>query len=565
MARARSANASLLTHIFLLLALCGVLYLPFLGNTPFFDKGEPREALAVQDIIQRGEWLFPLKRATAIPSKPPMFHWSAALSYQVTGKLNEATIRFPSAFYATVGVLLIYLFGRKIFGAQVALLGGAILASTVVYFNQALSARVDMTLCFFLTTSLLLFYALYCRWLIHPFWYFALYGLVGLATLAKGPLGILLPGLVISAFLAIKRRWDLIWKFAFHPGVLLTLFLVVGWYGLAITRGGEGFVDRQLLSENLNRFFGGSGHSHPVYYYLPYLFSLSLPWALFLPFALWDLIKKTRDNGDAQLFLKVWIVVMFLFFSVSVGKRPVYILPLYPALALLLARWCYDQATPVGVKKLLFRGVSAFAVITGAILLLTVLGDMWNHDPGWFLAPIEKLLKPKDRANLLVIKNELARFGWQFDVVSLLWAGTWFALGFLLWTCRILPAARALVLIALFMGWISRGWMEPEIGKTRSYREFIADVNRLVKPEDKLVLYGDFNSDPLVFYRGRPIELDDRPAAKLVSGNGYVITSEEIWKAAEKADPRLTPPLLHSKGKGPEADAPLVLLRAAIS
>lgn len=84
-------------HIALLVLLCAALYFPYLGNTPFFDKGEPREALAVQDIIQRGEWLFPLKRAAAIPSKPPLFHWSAALTYQVTGILNEATIRFPSA------------------------------------------------------------------------------------------------------------------------------------------------------------------------------------------------------------------------------------------------------------------------------------------------------------------------------------------------------------------------------------------------------------------------------------------------------------------------------------
>ena len=74
-------GGSLWLHITLLLALCGVLYFPYLGNTPLFDKGEPREALAVQDIVQRGEWLFPLKRATAIPSKPPLFHWSAALTY----------------------------------------------------------------------------------------------------------------------------------------------------------------------------------------------------------------------------------------------------------------------------------------------------------------------------------------------------------------------------------------------------------------------------------------------------------------------------------------------------
>ena len=121
MAPAKNNTTSLLLHVFMLTALCGLLYLPYLGNTPFFDKGEPREAVAVLDIVQRGEWLFPLKRATAIPSKPPLFHWSAALAYQFTGQLNEATIRFPSALYATLGVLLVYLLGRKIFGAQAGL------------------------------------------------------------------------------------------------------------------------------------------------------------------------------------------------------------------------------------------------------------------------------------------------------------------------------------------------------------------------------------------------------------------------------------------------------------
>ena len=116
-------RTSLVVHLLLLAALCGVLYFPYLGRSPFFDKGEPREGLAVQDIVQRGEWLFPLKRATAIPSKPPLFHWSAALTYQATGRLNEATIRFPSAFYATLGVLLLYLLGRKLYGGEIGLPG----------------------------------------------------------------------------------------------------------------------------------------------------------------------------------------------------------------------------------------------------------------------------------------------------------------------------------------------------------------------------------------------------------------------------------------------------------
>ena len=118
-------------HVLLLVVLCGVLYFPYLGAIPFFDKGEPREALAVQDIVQRGEWLVPLKVAT-IPSKPPLMHWSAALVTKMTGSLTEATIRFPSAFYATLGVLLVYWLGRQIFVATTALLGAAILATTMV-------------------------------------------------------------------------------------------------------------------------------------------------------------------------------------------------------------------------------------------------------------------------------------------------------------------------------------------------------------------------------------------------------------------------------------------------
>ncbi len=79
-------DASSILHLFLLSVLCGVLYFPYLGSTAFFDKGEPREALAVQDIVRRGEWLFPLKRATDIPSKPPLFHWSAASVSKVHGQ-----------------------------------------------------------------------------------------------------------------------------------------------------------------------------------------------------------------------------------------------------------------------------------------------------------------------------------------------------------------------------------------------------------------------------------------------------------------------------------------------
>jgi 4-amino-4-deoxy-L-arabinose transferase-like glycosyltransferase len=560
---------NLMLHIFLLVALCGALYFPYLGSTPFFDKGEPREALAVQDILQRGEWLFPLKQATAIPSKPPLFHWTAALTSQITGRIDETTIRFPSALYATLGVLLVYLLGRKLFGAKVALLGGAILATTLIYSNQALSARVDMTLSFFVTLSLVLFYCLYRGFLSGQLWYYAFYAVVGIGILAKGPLGVLLPALVAGTFLGLKKRSDLILKFCFHPGVLLTVLLGAGWYGIAIGRGGEGFVDRQLLQENFERFFGGSGHSHPVYYYIPYLFSQGLLWSLLLPFLLWDSFKGAFLSNEDTLFLKLWFLVLFVFFSISVGKRPVYLLPLYPALSLLMAVWFCNHETPTGGRLYLYRFIAVTAGVVGLLLLIITLGAMWNHDPGWFFAPFEILLKEKDRLNLVVVKNELGTFGWSFTVISLLSSVLWLGFAHCLWATRMLPVVNRLVLISILLAFITRAVVMPVIAEVNSYRPFMEQVNQRVKPTDRLYLYGgDFNSDPVIFYRGDRIETIERPvdiiAAKVGRGNTYLIMPEQNWVKIQKSNPGLPPPLLKSSGTGPEGDAPLVLVQTDV-
>jgi hypothetical protein len=561
-------SRSAICHVILLIALCGVLYFPFLGSVPFFDKGEPREALAVQDIVQRGEWLVPLKRATDIPSKPPLFHWSAASVARVTGSLNEATIRFPSALYATLGVLLIYWLGRKIFDAKTALLGAAILATMMIYQDQALSARVDMTLCFFVTLNLVLFYSLYRGFLTNPIWFYVFYALVGVGTLAKGPLGLVLPALVAGSFLIMQRKWDWVKKFCFHPGVILAFVLAIGWYVIAVTRGGEGFFNRQILQENLGRFVGGSGHSHPIYYYIPYLFSQSLPWSLFLPLLLWDVFKAPIRPADDRLFLKLWFLVMFVFFSISVGKRPVYLLPLFPALSLLLAAWFYE-ATSAGKGRLaIYRSIGIIAVLTGTLFLVITLGALWSHDQTWFFAPIESLLKAKDRANLVAVRAQLKNFGWSFTVLSLLAAALWLSVARSLWLGQLRSVAHQLIFLSILNGIVGWSVVMPVIAQEKSYRDFMIEVNQRLSPNDKLYLFGRFNSDPVVFYRGGVIDKLDQSAQivadKTARGNAYIIMDERTWKRIQEIKPDLTA-LLNSQGKGAEGDAPLVLVRARLS
>jgi len=555
-------------HMGLLIALCGTLYFPYLGSIPFFDKGEPREALAVQDIVQRGEWLVPLKRATDVPSKPPLMHWSAALVTKITGSLNEATIRFPSALYASLSVLLVYWLGRQLFDGRRALLGGAILATTLVYQDQALSARVDMTLCFFVTASLVLFYALYRGHLRHPLWLYVFYIVVGVSTLAKGPLGVVLTGLVAGSLALVERRWDMIRKFCFHPGVVLAIVLATGWYVIAITRGGEGFFGRQILHENLNRFVGGSGHSHPFYYYLPYLFSQGMPWSLFLPLLLWDVFKMGLRPGDDRLFLKLWFLVMFAFFSLSMGKRPVYLLPIYPAISLLLAAWFYESGAEGKGRIIIYRVVALFAVLTGAMLLVITFGALWSHDQGWFFAPMKSVLKPKDWANLLAVRIQLDNFGWTFTSLALIASGLWLSLARSLWLCRMRWVAHQLVLISLLHGAIGWSVVMPAIAQARSYRDFMYEVNERVQPDDRLYLYGNLNPDSVIFYRGGAIEKLEQPvqavARKSGSGQGYLIMTAQNFDRIHKAAGNLPPPLLASVGKGPEGDEPLVLVRANV-
>jgi hypothetical protein len=557
---------NLALHLGLLIALCGIMYFPYLGRSPFFDKGEPREAIAVQDILHRGEWLFPLKEATAIPSKPPLFHWSAAVIASITGRADEATLRFPSALYATVGVLVVYVLGRWVFGPDAALLGAAILATTSVYASQALSARVDMTLSFFVTLILVLFYSVDRGFLGAPVWRYVFYAVWGTGTLAKGPLGLLLPALVIFTFLAVRKRWDELLKLTFHPGMLLTLALALGWYVIAIVRAGEEFVDKQLLQENLERFVGGSGHSHPVYYYIPYLFAQGLPWSLFLPFLLWDAFRNFFHSRDDTLFLQLWFLVMFVFFSVSMGKRPVYLLPLYPALSLLMGAWFYHHTGTSASRLVLYRSLAVLLGLVGLLLFVISIGGFWNHDPGWLFGPIEGLLKPKDRANFAVITDQLGSFGLSFTVVSLLSAALWISLARCFWTAKLKPAAYRLVLISMLLAFIMRGVVIPEMAQARSYRDFMRQVNHQLEADDALYLYGDgFNRAAVIFYRDGLIESFDETADKkmrsIAAGKEYFIMTERTWNQLQNTGQDLSPPIVRSEGKGPEGDAPLVLVQ----
>jgi len=309
-----------------------------LGAYPLYTKGEPREAVTVFDIVNGGGVLLPMRAGVEIPSKPLLMHWLAALASLVMGGVSEFSVRLPSATFAIAGLLVCYLYIRRLFDDVVALLAAVMMATSFQYLQSATSARVDMTLTFFMELAffefLMMAQGLTRRKML-------LYFALALAVLTKGPVGLLLPAGVALAWIALERRWDMIGKLGLVRGAIIVLIIAGGWYVGAIIEGGPGFFRKQILAENLARFFGSAdfheGHQHPLYYMDMALLAGFLPWTLLLFVVMRRARRDPLPLNASFRYMMIWFAVVLVFYHFPQSKRGVYLLCLYPALATLVA------------------------------------------------------------------------------------------------------------------------------------------------------------------------------------------------------------------------------------
>jgi hypothetical protein len=556
-------------HLLILGLVCGLVFFVNLGRMPFYDNAEPREALVVRDIVINGNWIFPLKAGLQIPSKPPLFHWVGAVTSLISGRMTETTVRFPSALFATLGIFLVYYLGRKLFDPVTGLFAGLILVTSIVYQVAGVDARVDMTLTFWLTLTLVLFYGIYGGFLKNALWFYAFFFAVGLGVLAKGPVSMVLCGLTVALFLAAKKRWNLLWSFASHPGVILAVGVFSLWYGSALWAGGEKFFGVQFVKENVERFFvhgeGGTGHQKPVYYFIPYLFTLGLPWTLLLPLGLVHCIRWNKFKDERELFLGIWVAVILLFFSLSAGKRPPYILPLYPPLALLTAFWIRSWQAGMHGPPPGTRIVAGCAAAIGTIILLPPIGTLFGQDLFWFFDPIEARLKPGDLQQFHVIREVISGSGWLIPIFLLASAVLWFLIARSLFRLRWTAFVAQLAGISALSFFMIQGVVMPGVAKEQSYKAFVESVRRTYDGRGPVYIFPkglDYTS--IVFYGGKDLHLlveDDDALIKKLAGSGdYVIMGEREWKQVIARSSLSLAPLLRSKGTGPDRDNPLILV-----
>ena len=515
--------------IALVLGVSYILYFYDLRYTPFFDKQEPREALVVREIVQSGNWILPLRDGNEIPSKPPLFHWFGALTSEVTRELDEFTVRFPSAFFATAGVLLVFFTAARNWGRGEALLASMVLATNYEWRQAAKAARVDMTLTFILLCAFLYFHHAY-----HSEWRkkssLILGCLLGLAVLAKGPLGFAVPVIAYLSFLWAKGDLSAVKRM--HPFILvITCFVIaVSWYALALWQGGWDFLDI-VIKENFTMVVGAqAGHPHAFYWYVQAFFQNAAPWSLFLiPIAIW-LMRSGRQSGrDDYLFYLIWFGTVFIFFSAFTQKRSVYILSLYPAFAMLFAAWYAELKKSTSEKSdLLAKPIAYLNAATFILFSAVLLSLMINPD---LIKIISSRLYRKDEAQLLVLGQLIAQHGGLVFIWTIICGVGGILLTRFLrrnaWGANFAGTATMMVFSFAVMQ-----QFDNDIAQHYSFKRFTEQVVATIK-NDRLYFFRT-NDYGVEFYANRQIPVYTKLSSKPLTLPLYMLVWENEWSGIEK-------------------------------
>lgn len=369
---------------FILLIVVSVLTLiPFLGLTDFHTKGEPREAIVPSSMLKTGNWILPINNGGDIAYKPPFFHWSIAATSLIGGEVTEFTSRFPSAIALIAMVLVGFLFYAKRKNTDAALIASLITLTAFEVHRAGMNCRVDMVLTAFIVLAL---YKLY-EWCEHDMKGIPLLAIIfmGLATLTKGPIGIILPCLVTGIYLIIKGTK---FKKAFFKLLLIgsvSTILPAIWYLLAYQQGGNSFINL-IFEENIGRFTGDmsyESHVQPFTYNFLTAVVGFLPWTLLVIFSLFG-VKMAKPRGkikeslaklknsivkmdSVRLFSFLSIVIIFVFYCIPKSKRSVYLLPIYPFIAYFLAEYF------IYLRNQYPKAIKAFGIFLSSLFFLIII------------------------------------------------------------------------------------------------------------------------------------------------------------------------------------------------
>ncbi len=342
------------------------------GWVPLFEPDEGRYAEIPREMLATGDWVTPRLNGVLYFEKPPLYYWSVAASMAVLGE-NEVAVRLPGKLASAGMVLLAAAFARRRYGSRTGLLAGLVAATSLLVVALARIAIIDPLVSLALAAAAFAFAsfaeadaagdARRARR--------ALYGFhvaCAAAVLLKGLIGVVLPGGAVVFWTLLTGRWRTLGR-VFSPGPLAVFFLLAVPWHVAMARRHPDFLQFYFVHEHFQRFATTEHRREgPVVYFVPVLLAGFLPWTGFL--GRWKetwpgLSRAAWKERATEAFLWIFSLEVFLFFSVSRSKLIPYVLPIWPALAVLLA---------LGIERARLRGATfraervATAVLFGALL-----------------------------------------------------------------------------------------------------------------------------------------------------------------------------------------------------
>ncbi|MEG2069615.1 MAG: glycosyltransferase family 39 protein [Acidaminococcaceae bacterium] len=348
--------------VLILLVIVAVNIFWGIGGTPLLDPDEPVYAETAREMIVFKDYLSPRIYNDFWYDKPPMYYWLVAGTFNTFG-VSDFGARLPSAVMGILTVCLVYLLVKRLFDADTGFWSAIILGTCVEFFYLGKAAVTDMTLLFFMTGALLCFLDRH---------YWLMYVFMALGTLTKGPIGLVFPVLIIGLYLLVSAQWSLLKKMHLPVGILLYTLIAGPWYYAMFQAHGQIFIDTFLGFHNITRF---TTPEHPTrvlwYYYFPVLILGLFPWTGMLFSALKASISESSGKDfQNMIFVQIWWLFVFVFFSISQTKLVSYIFPLFPPLAIIIG-W---NLARLGRERFPQR---EYILAGGSFLMFTLLASGW--------------------------------------------------------------------------------------------------------------------------------------------------------------------------------------------
>lgn len=369
-------------QLWLLLIAVAVIWFSNLEYRKLIKPDEGRYAEIPREMVASGDWVTPRLNDLKYFEKPPLQYWATATAYELFGE-HQWTSRLWDGLTGFAGILLVWFAGLRLFGREAAnyaaiLLGGSMLYALLGHINT-----LDMGVTFFLTLGIvgLLLGQTGTGRKKQRGWMLLAWAALGLAVLSKGLMGLVLPGTALFLYAVVQRDFSVFKRMHWLAGMAVFLLVTAPWFYLVMKANPE-FFQKFFIYEHFTRFTTRElGRYQPWYYFVPVLLAGMLPWTVLMFDTLinaWrasrlpDGVSGDKAFGDrtfnAARFLLVWSVFIYLFFTISDSKLPSYLLPMFPALALLMgkqlagmnARRLFWLIVPVLPLTLLGLGLAPF-------------------------------------------------------------------------------------------------------------------------------------------------------------------------------------------------------------